>query len=252
MDLLPSALRGALGFLTRLPISQETDDWEAFLSSPWTFPLVGYLVGWLVAIPVLLTDYLPAATVALAYPLAVYAVTGIHHLDGVADLGDALVVHGDLEKRRAVLSDTTTGVGAILAVSVVVAGLAFGALALADLRAIDAVGIVLVAEIATKLGLAAMATLGSTEHEGMGKSLTDAVSPLGFVVPLLIAVAVIGLTWPTQTAAVTAVGALLGTAFAWALAGRYLGGISGDIFGAANEIGRVAGVHAGVIAWMLL
>lgn len=252
MDLSTNALRGALGFLTRLPISQETDDWEAFLSSPWTFPLVGYLVGWLVAIPVLLTDYLPAATIALAYPLAVYAVTGIHHLDGVADLGDALVVHGDLEQRREVLSDTTTGVGAILAVSIVVAGLAFGGLALADLRALDAAGIVLVAEISTKLGMAIMASLGSTEYEGMGAALTGAVGPLGVAVPILVAAAMVGLTWPTQIAAVTVAGALLGTGFAWLIASRHLGGISGDIFGAANEIGRVAGIHAGVIAWMLL
>ena len=252
MDLPTNALRGAFGFLTRLPISQETDDWEAFLSSPWTFPLVGYLIGWLVAIPLLLTDYLPAATIALAYPLAVYAVTGINHLDGVADLGDALVVHGDLEQRRAVLSDTTTGVGAILAVSIVVTGLAFGRFALADLRALAAAGIVLVAEISTKLGLAAMASLGSTEYEGMGAALTGATGPLSVAVPVLVAVAVIGLTWPTQIAAATAGGALLGTGFTWLLASRNLGGLSGDIFGAANEIGRVVAIHAGVIAWMLL
>jgi adenosylcobinamide-GDP ribazoletransferase len=31
-----------------------------------------------------------------------------------------------------------------------------------------------------------------------------------------------------------------------------LGGISGDVLGAANELGRVVGVHAGVVAWTLL
>jgi adenosylcobinamide-GDP ribazoletransferase len=31
-----------------------------------------------------------------------------------------------------------------------------------------------------------------------------------------------------------------------------LGGVSGDVFGAANELGRAVGVHAGVVAWALL
>ena len=33
---------------------------------------------------------------------------------------------------------------------------------------------------------------------------------------------------------------------------RRLGGVTGDVFGAANEIGRLAGLHAGVIVWTLL
>jgi adenosylcobinamide-GDP ribazoletransferase len=30
-----------------------------------------------------------------------------------------------------------------------------------------------------------------------------------------------------------------------------LGGASGDVFGASNELARVAGLHAGVVAWTL-
>ncbi|GAB7019862.1 adenosylcobinamide-GDP ribazoletransferase [Halostagnicola bangensis] len=247
-----SALRGAFAFLTRLPVPQAEGDWDAFLSRPWTFPIVGYVVGWLVAIPVLLSGYLPAAAVAFGYLLAVYAVTGIHHLDGVADLGDALAVHGDVDRRREALKDTTTGVGAILAVSLVAAGLAFGGLALTELDTLTAVGIIVVAEISAKLGMAAMACLGSTEYEGMGGTLTDVVGPLGFGISLLVALSMIGLTWPTPTAVATVAGALFGVGLAWFLAVRHLGGLNGDIFGAANEIGRVAAIHAGVIAWMLL
>ncbi|MUW16062.1 adenosylcobinamide-GDP ribazoletransferase, partial [Halorubrum sp. CBA1125] len=126
----PTALRGALGFLTRLPVGRDEATWEAFVQSPATFPVVGYLVGALVALPFLLPA--PAPTVALAFPVAVYAATGITHLDGVADLGDAAVVHGDAAARRAVLKDSALGVGGTVALVAVVLGLATAAFALAE------------------------------------------------------------------------------------------------------------------------
>ncbi|MXV61964.1 adenosylcobinamide-GDP ribazoletransferase [Natronorubrum sp. JWXQ-INN-674] len=247
-----AAARGAAGFLTRLPVGHRDGDWTAFRSRPAAFPIVGYVGGALAALPLLAAETLPAPTVALAYLLAVYAVFGIHHLDGVADLGDALVVHGDVERRREVLKDTTTGVGALLAVSAIVAALALAGLALAGVPVFTAVAIAIAAEVGTKLGMAAMACFGRASHEGMGRQFTDAAASRSFVAPAVVAVPVVALSWPAPVAAVALVGALAGLGLPWYWANRHLGGISGDIFGAANEIGRVAGVHAGVIAWTLL
>ncbi|TYL36037.1 adenosylcobinamide-GDP ribazoletransferase [Natronococcus pandeyae] len=246
-----AACRGAVGFLTRLPASHRDGDWEAFRETPTAFPLVGYLVGALAAIPLLAADTLPSPTVAFGYLLAVYAVTGIHHLDGVADLGDALVVHGDDERRREVLKDTTTGVGALLSVSLVVAGLALAGFGLAGLSILEAVAIAVAAEVGTKLGMAALACFGTASHPGMGEQFTTATTPASFVAPAAVAVPAAVLTWPHPTAAVALCGALAGVALPWLWANRHLGGINGDIFGAANEIGRVAGLHLGVIAWTL-
>ncbi|WP_049889417.1 adenosylcobinamide-GDP ribazoletransferase [Natronolimnohabitans innermongolicus] len=246
-----AAVRGALGFLTRLPVDHRDGDWEAFRSRPWTFPLVGLLAGALASIPLLATDALPAPTVAFAYVLAVYAVTGIHHLDGVADLGDALVVHGDVERRREVLKDTTTGVGALLAVALTVAGLALAGVSLAGLSPATAVGVAVAAEVGAKLGLAAMACFGRAAHEGMGRQFTAAATSGAFVVPAGLVLAAAAAIWP-HPAAIAVCGGIVGVGLPWYWADRFLGGISGDIFGAANEIGRVAGAHAGVIAWTLL
>ncbi|MDG5760952.1 adenosylcobinamide-GDP ribazoletransferase [Natronococcus sp. A-GB1] len=244
------ACRGALAFLTRLPVSHREDDWEAFRARPATFPFVGLVVGALAAVPLLAADVLAAPTVALGYLLAVYAVVGIHNLDGVADLGDALVVHGGLERRREVLKDTTTGVGALLAVSLTVAGLALGALGVAELSATDAVGVAIAAEIGARLGLATMAGFGTASHEGMGSQLTEAATPGKLVLPAVLVLGVAVVLWP-HPAAVAVPGALVGAGLPWHWARRNLGGVSGDVFGAAAEIGRVVGLHAGVIAWTL-
>ncbi|AXR77288.1 adenosylcobinamide-GDP ribazoletransferase [Natrarchaeobaculum sulfurireducens] len=246
------AVRGGLGFLTRLPVGFRDGDWDALRRTPAAFPIVGFVVGALAALPLLASDAVPASTVAFAYLLAVYAVTGIHHLDGVADLGDALVVHGDVDRRREVLKDTTTGVGAILAVGVVVVGLGLGGLGLAGLPVAAAVGVAIAAEVGTKLGMAAMACFGRASADGMGKGFTAATSPASFVAPAALALPAVALTWPHPAAGVAVVAAVAAIALPWAWATRHLGGINGDIFGAANEIGRVAGVHVGVIAWTLL
>src|SRR6056297_811039 len=187
------AVRGALGFLTRLPVGFRDGDWDAFRATPAAFPITGLVAGALAAVPLLATETLTAPTVALGYLLSVYAVMGIHHLDGVADLGDALVVHGDQERRREVLKDTTTGVGALLSVSVTVAALALGGLGLAGLPVRAAIAIAVGAEVGTKLGMAALACFGNAVTEGMGKQFTDGATVESFLAPAAIALAAVAL-----------------------------------------------------------
>ncbi len=255
------ALRAGFGFLTRLPAGKTIEsDWDAFCQSPWVLPIVGFVVGGFAAIPMLATGSLPGPTVAVGYVTAIYLLTGIHHLDGVADLGDAIVVHGDRERRRSVLKDTTTGVGAILAVSLVVAGLALGGLAVTTMPIVIAVTVVVAAEVGAKLGMATMAAFGTASHDGLGSQLIESVGPTGLVlaVPASISAAMIvpfaGSAAPIETSGIamgTLGGAILGATVPWVWARRRLGGINGDVFGAANEVGRLVGLHVGVIAWTL-
>ncbi len=246
------AVRGGLSFLTRLPVRSREGDWDALRETPGVFPVVGFIAGAITAAPLLASGTVPEPTVAVAYLLAVYGVTGIHHLDGVADLGDAVVVHGDRERRREVLTDTTTGVGALLAVVVVVVGLALGGLGLAGVPIAVAVAIVVAAEVGAKLAMAAMVTLDTAAYEGMAKQFTDPVGQRSILAPIAVSLPAAMLAWPHLAAAIALVSAVGSAALPWYWADRHLGGLSGDIVGAANEIGRVGGVHAGVIAWTLL
>jgi adenosylcobinamide-GDP ribazoletransferase len=242
---------GAVGFLSRVPVGRSEAHWNAFRTMPAAFPVAGYVVGAAVAVPFVISASLPAPIVALGFVVAVYAVTGINHVDGVADLGDAAVVHGDADRRREVMHDTSVGVGAVLAVAVTVAGLALAGLALAPLG-LGAVGMVVACEVGAKAGMAALVCLGEAAHDGLGARLTAEADPRAMILPTAASLPALALTWPAPTAAVTCLVAV-GTALAvgrWAR--RRLGGVSGDVFGAANELGRVAGLHAGVVTWALV
>lgn len=240
-----NALRGALGFLTRLPVGRDERAWEAFRRTPEAFPLAGYFIGALLAVPFLLP--IPEPTRAFAFLLTVYLVTGINHADGVADLGDAAVVHGSPEKRRNVMRDTTTGVGAILALGLVLLGLAFAGLALATLPLGIAVGVVLGAEVGAKFAVALLICLGEPAHEGMGSRFIGQ-GQRALLAPLAVALPVAVLSTPALAAVV---GATLSAVLMGQWATSRLGGISGDVLGATNEVGRVLALHAGVIAWTL-
>jgi adenosylcobinamide-GDP ribazoletransferase len=244
-----AAVAGGLGFLSRLPVGTGRAGWEAFRHRPVAFVPVGYVVGALVALPFLIG--LPAATLALVYPVALVAVTGINHADGVADLGDAAVVHGDSEARRAVLEDSQLGVGGTVALVLVVAGLALGALGLAGRPAVQVAGVVVAAEVGAKLGMATLACLGTAPFDGLGAALTGVSTEQDLLAPMLVALPAAFLSWPSPAAGV-ALAAAFGTALlVWRWAGDTLGGVNGDVFGATNELARVVALHAGVIAWTL-
>lgn len=258
-----TALRGAVGFLTRLPV--DGDAWDAFAASPAAFPAVGYLVGGAVAAVVGVGTVLelPAATVAVAAGATVYLLTGIAHLDGVADLGDAAAVHGEPEARVAVLKDSQVGVGAAGAVAGTLLATVLGLFAAAGLPLVAAVVLVVASEVGAKLAMAGVACLGTAAHEGMGSRFTAASDADDLLAPVLVALpAVLGplvLAGPGQLVApgvaLAAVGGVAGAvAGGWAVAAwatRALAGVSGDVFGATNEVARAVGLHAGVILWTL-
>lgn len=107
----------ALQFLTRLPTPALADfrPEELARAAIW-FPLVGLLLGLLIATATALGARLDPWLGALLGLLAWIGLTGALHLDGLADLADALgAAHADRERLLAVLSDPHVGVFGVTA-----------------------------------------------------------------------------------------------------------------------------------------
>lgn len=124
----------ALQFLTRLPVPAVRDFQadELARSAAW-FPLVGLLLGGLLALLGLAAGPFDPWLAALLVLLAWVWLTGGLHLDGLADTFDALgAAHRDRERFLQVLSDPHVGsFGVIalvlqLAAKLVLLGVAFG------------------------------------------------------------------------------------------------------------------------------
>lgn len=243
-----AAIRGALGFLSQLPVGRDDDAWLAFQQTPLAFPVAGYLIGALLVLPILLP--LPDLIAGLAFVVWLYAITGINHIDGLADLGDALAMTDTPTARREAMTDTTVGVGGVLVVTIAILGLVLAGQMLAGSPRRGAL-LIITAEVSAKLGLAMLAALATATHDGLGSSFTQQNTPKSLVLPGVIALPAITLTWPHPAATASLGGGILATLLVWRWAARHLGGVSGDVFGGVNEIARLVALYAGLTVWLL-
>lgn len=114
------SLRLATQFLTRLPVRRVEDfsPRELSRSALW-FPLVGLGVGAVTLLPAAFMGPRPLLTAALGVLIWTW-MSGALHLDGLADLTDALAAsHRDPERFLRVLSDPHVGAFGVVSVVLV-------------------------------------------------------------------------------------------------------------------------------------
>jgi adenosylcobinamide-GDP ribazoletransferase len=108
-------------FLTRIPVPGVADfsPLDLSRSAPW-FPAVGLVVGAVVALVAFALGHRSPALGAVLGVLAWVWLTGAMHLDGLADLSDALgAAHRDPQRFLAVLADPHVGTFGIASIVLV-------------------------------------------------------------------------------------------------------------------------------------
>jgi len=223
-------------FTTILPLG-KSQDLEFFARNSYLYPVAGYLIGSLVALPVFfIADRMIAAAVAVALLLLL---TGAHHFDGLLDLGDGLMAHGDQERRIRALTDRSVGAGAI-ALGVSVTLLAFAGLARSPSISIA----ILAGEVCAKFSMSFLTTYGTPFHEGMHSYLHQYSKPWFPFISLLICLPLILL----PVAPIKIFGAFLSMLICplilLLVSDKLFGGVNGDVVGASSEITRAVVILA--------
>lgn len=234
-------MRALLAFFTVLPLRASTLREAA--ASVHLLPFVGLVVGLPGAAILLLGYALPpgvAATLALG---VVLLAAGLHHSDGVLDVGDALMVRGTRERRQEVLKDARVGIGGLGILFIVYAPALAALSALTAASPVRAALALLAAEVAVRsamvlvlyFGESARATSSAVEFT---RSLTGPRGIVGvaiaLVAPALLALPLGG------AAALAALTVPLVALLSLRVAGGAFGGISGDVSGATGELARAA------------
>jgi adenosylcobinamide-GDP ribazoletransferase len=232
-------LRLAASFLTIIPIlDQRPRQAEEVAASFRWFPLIGFALGAALA----LVDYLlspmlgPSARAAVVV-IALVVVTGGVHLDGLADTADALGAGRDRPRALDILRDSRIGTFGAIALFFVLT------LKLAALAGAVHVGRYRAIFLAPGLGRWAMVMVADRmtylRREGAGVALLAQGEQRNWWAASLIAIAGVILAHSLAGwAAIALAGAL--TLLLRGCYRRWLGGVTGDLLGAAGEIVETA------------
>jgi adenosylcobinamide-GDP ribazoletransferase len=237
-------LRAAFSFFTILPTRRQASISE-IAASCYLLPLVALALGLAAGLAGWGGEALFGAYVAAAVMLAAsLLLTGLHHADGLADFGDALMAHGDASRKVEVLKDRTFGVGALgaLFITYLVSWAAMLQLITCG-KGLELVWYMIAAELGGRLALLLTALAGPPSHAGSGSEFIAAARGARGVAGIVISLTVLGLLmiplgWTAP--ALTACGSMLAALFIIFSGRRWFRGIGGDLLGASVELGGMA------------
>ncbi|MFQ6553168.1 adenosylcobinamide-GDP ribazoletransferase [Aestuariibius insulae] len=229
----------ALGLLTRLPVPVDA---EAAMArgarAAWAWPLVGMLVGGGAAVAgygaaLLWSSPLIAAVIALGL---MTVLTGAMHEDGLADCADGFFGSHERERRLAIMKDSRIGTFGVMAL-VFITLLKVAALAILLAEPAIPLGLVVAAMLSRSMMVPLM-WLPNARTNGLSRAVG---TPPGSALSLALATACVAsllvLGWSALTAIVAAVLAAMACA---AIARSKIGGQTGDVLGATQQISETA------------
>jgi len=229
----------AFRFLTILPIPGRAvvTDRQLGRATAW-YPLVGGLLGALVAAAALACGLVWSGMVSAAVSITLWVVlTRGLHLDGLADTFDGLGGGATPERRLAIMKDSRVGTFGVVAI---VLSLLLKLVLVVELLGDGALRVLPVAPVlgrwAMVLGIYAFP---AASEQGMGVKVKRNCRWVELLIATVTAVAGAWLlAGPWGLAAVAVVAAASGLLSLHCR--RRLGGLNGDVYGAVCEIGEVA------------
>jgi len=251
--LVVKELKNLLSFLTVLPVKMDNDLLTDCAKNMYAFPLIGAFIGLIAgAFGWVTYHFIPGIVVGGLVTAILLWLTGLHHTDGLLDFGDGVMVHGTPEKKVEVMHDQLTGAGGL---SLGILTMLITALAVGQLNMGIIVQAIIVVEVSAKLAMVVMAWAGKAVHEGMNTSFLKFMRGKQGTARLMVgllfsfAIAVPLLRW---AGVFVLLAGILTSLVMVAIAHRNFNGVTGDVFGATNELARLVSVVAllAVISWV--
>lgn len=238
-------LAAAVGFLTRLPVAGRQRD-GSLADAAWAFPPVGAAIGMTggAAFAVAAFLGLPPWPAAVAVLAATVLLTGALHEDGLADTADGLGGGTDRRTKLAIMRDSRIGTFGVIAL---VLALLARAAAIAALAAPGAVFAGLIAAGALSRGaIVALMHFGTPARpDGLGASAGQPAQGV-MLAALGLAALIAGLALGVAPAAVALAASLAAALGLQAIAARQIGGYTGDVLGAAQQLAEIATLYTAV------
>ena len=231
------SLLGLLTFSTILPINVYTSI-EDMTKLTWAWPFLHILVGSLAALCAYLCInflHLNSLLVSVIVYAFLMIITGYNHLDGVMDMADAVMVHGEPEKKIRVMKDSSVGAGGMATLFLVASLTIAGINNILDYNFI--IGI-LICEIVSKTSLLTTALLSKPLTPGIGAYFINEMNIVNYTASTII-VGVISFLLAGFVGISAVIGSMLSGIIITVIAKRNFIFTNGDVLGMSNEVGRL-------------
>jgi len=240
----------AARFLTRAPLPSTGDKSITLSDAFMMFPMVGALIGAFSGLVMwaglaLGLPPLPAAIIAVG---ATVFLTGALHEDGLGDVADGFGGGKNVAEKLTIMRDSRLGTYGVLCLVLAVAA-RLGALAgLAEVLSPLAVLFILIAAAALSRGLMVgiIATLPAARTEGLSATLRVR-RPVALMTGALCLTIVLAALLPVLSMSgvlISLISATFATVILAVVAFRQIGGHTGDVAGAAQQIAEIACLFA--------
>jgi len=229
-------ISSVISFLTIIP--SKNVELDTVAKNMYLFPLAGALIGLIVGAGGYgLSLFLQPLIVGLLLTGSLVIITGIHHTDALCDFADGMMAKGAKEKKLRAMRDPAVGSAGVITVVLYAGGMI---MALSMMKGFALFQAILLSELVAKFVMVLQANRGLSAWQGLSSPFTQSMKDkkkLGVAAVLtIVPVVLIG--------GITGIIVIIsGVGFAFLLlvvANRSFGGISGDVFGATNELVRLS------------
>ncbi len=248
-----SEFLSAVQFLTRIPVPSQPYETDSLARSVKFFPMVGIVVGGGAALLHLaLAPHLPRLASAFLVLLYLVFVTGCFHEDGLADTADGFGGGNTREQILLILRDSRIGSygGAALALSLIGRLVLIASLPLAQVPHYLIAAHVLCRWTTLPLSyfLSSARDPDSQQIDGQGARIARLASTRTLIGGTLFSFVVVAFLLKTSAIAPILLSIVL-TAITGFYYKRRIGGVTGDCFGATNQLSEISVYLCG--AWIL-
>ncbi|WP_363348795.1 adenosylcobinamide-GDP ribazoletransferase [Methylocystis echinoides] len=241
-------IRACLRFYSRLPVSagKEGHVMPDFSRVSWATPLAGAAIGGVGSVVVVSAAllHLPATVAGVGAVGALALATGALHEDGLADVADGFGGGATRDQKLAIMRDSRLGSfgGLALCLATFARVAAIGALFERG-AVLAAVSIIAASALSRAVGLIPLVTMRPARGDGAGASAATP-SPAATRVALYLGSAIAvtpALAGASLAQTVVAIMGAFGAAVVVSkLAQRQIGGYTGDVLGAAQQVAEIA------------
>ena len=261
--------RSLMSLLTSIPMRTDASFVEVSARFMFLFPIIGVVIGLLAGSYWYISNYLLNSLFSMLNPFSILRIpflsqelatrgltslttlsfiivlTGLQHTDGLIDTGNALGVRKSVEDRRKIAHAwVVTRLGALVALIVMF----FTFLFILFLNQNYVIQGLLVSEVTAKMGMVTCAWLGRPASSGLGSSFVKSMRHKHglYLISLIISYAVSFFALGLVGFITVSSGIIIALLMIW-VSNKVFGWMTGDIFGATNEIARMTALISLVV-----